>query len=286
MGQQYVRLERVTVPLIKAARHNLREIQRELGPGSNIDLARSHLNEILFGPSDASAVVASWSASLKEHGIEKLRKNGVRVVEIMMSLPANHRGPTKQFFLDSLEWVRSYLGGVVFSAVIHRDEGADHMHVLVLPIIEGRMRGRDYIGDIRRLQTIQMSFQAAVGQKHGLARPPPKSRLTVAQKCDTASDVVSTLIANPDLLAHPSVKAGLLEAIERDPVALAKATGVSIRSVRPRATPIRERAERSAIADCGEEMAIAVCGTEARCNNRYPVYSGLTQPQQYSGSVH
>lgn len=285
---QYVRLGRIKPPssILHAARHNLREIQREFGAGTNIDSSRSHLNEVLCGPSEASAVNDAATALLQAAGITKARKNGVRAVEILVGLPVNFIGRSHAFFADALEWVRSFLGGVIFSAVVHRDESAEHMHVLVLPIIEGKMRGRDYIGDLRKLQTIQGSFHASVGQRHGLERPPPKKRLTVAQRRDTARDVVDALAADHALLRSVRVRSLLCDAIAGDPVDLAKAIGVAISPVLPEPKSARSTTGQNAIADQARENAIAVYGPEAQNMNRYPVYSGLSSQQQSSCSLH
>lgn len=292
MSFQFVRLGRIKDrdTILKAARHNLREIQRELGPASNIDSERSDLNEVLDGPSDSLAVVAAFDAILREANIEKPRKNAVWVVEVMVSLPVAFRGNSPAFFRRALKWVREFLGGVVFSAVIHRDEAQEHMHVLVVPIIDGRLRGRDYIGDIKRLQTIQVDFHTSVAAPHGLARPPPKTRITVAQKGATAIAVCARIEADPSCLSDPRVKALLFALIEKDPVELARALDVPISPVRVQPKADTRRPNQTAIAVCGslnssQENAIAVSDRVIH-TNRYPVYSGLAYPQHQSNSLH
>lgn len=292
MSLQFVRLERINERdrILKAARHNLREIQRELGPGSNIDIERSDLNEVLAGPSDAAEVASAYEGVLRDAGIEKVRKNAVLVVEAMVSLPSGCDGKSSAFFRDSLAWIRRYLGGVVFSAVVHRDEAQQHMHVLIVPIIEGRLRGRDYIGDINRLQTIQGNFFASVASRYGLTRPPPKRRVTVAQKNDTAAAVVEALRADRSLLDDPRVLALVRDAIAKDPVEIARAVRVPISPVHARPKTQSAPVGQTAIAvpvvpSDSNENAIAVSSGVIH-TNRYPVYSGFSYPQDQSAPLH
>ncbi|KFX81376.1 hypothetical protein KR99_23660, partial [Ralstonia solanacearum] len=247
--------------------------------------------EVLFGPAVATDASAAVDSILRQANIERVRSNAVWVVEVLVSLPVAFRGKSTAFFKDALKWVREFLGGVVFSAVIHRDEAQEHMHVLVVPILEGRLRGRDYIGDIARLQTIQVDFHASVAARYGLARPPPKTRITVAQKSAAAVAVLEKIEADPSSLSDPRVKAYLLSLIEKDPVELARALDIPIGPVRPRPQKSAHQTdEQIAIAVCGgldsaQENAIAVSGGVIH-TNRYPVYSGLTYPQKQPSALH
>lgn len=118
--------------LLAAARHNLREIQAELGADSHITPTKSHLNVVSRGGTTSSEVVALAEQLIRAAGIEKLRKDVVYAVEYIFSLPPDTNVNLHAYFNASLEWVASYTGCPILSAVTHLDEGAPHMHVLAL----------------------------------------------------------------------------------------------------------------------------------------------------------
>ncbi len=64
-----------------AARHNLREIQAELGAREHIDAGRSALNVVLAGEASAAGVSKYAKQLMADAGVIKLRKDCVRAVE-------------------------------------------------------------------------------------------------------------------------------------------------------------------------------------------------------------
>ena len=56
--------------LLTAARHNLREIQAEMGSVGRIDPGRSATNAILAGPADAAQVQAKAASLLAAAGLK------------------------------------------------------------------------------------------------------------------------------------------------------------------------------------------------------------------------
>ncbi|WP_290871942.1 plasmid recombination protein [Aquabacterium sp.] len=126
----------------KAARHNKREIQAELGAGSHIDTERMHLNYNLHGPRSAAEVAERASERMKVMGITP-RANAVLGLEAVFSLARTTQIDLRAYFTDCVRWAADYFGGWqnILSADVHLDEGAPHCHVLILPILEGRLRG-------------------------------------------------------------------------------------------------------------------------------------------------
>ncbi len=111
--------------LLGAARHNLRQIDAELGPGSSIDSYRTQLNQILRGPAQAEDVVNLSKSLITEAGadIQKLRYDYVQAVEILISLKCDLAHETEPFFQASIAWVEAWFGkDKVLSAVLHLDE--------------------------------------------------------------------------------------------------------------------------------------------------------------------
>lgn len=161
-----------------AARHNLREIAAELGADSHIDTKRIADNVILRGPATGDEVAELAGVLLQAAGIGKLRKNCVQALELLFTLPAGTAVDLVQYFEEATAWAAHYFAVPVLSSVIHRDEGAPHAHVLLLPLLDGHMVGSDLHGGRAQLWAMQKDFHEAVGVRHGLARQAPQKRLS------------------------------------------------------------------------------------------------------------
>jgi hypothetical protein len=211
MTAAYLALGKLTGPgkVQVAARHNLREIQAELGADSHIDAARSHLNLVLAGPDQAAGVGALAERLMGEAGVPKLRKDAVRAIELVISLPPDTGIDTTEFFRCALEWVRHFFGVPVLSAVVHYDEQAPHAHVIVLPLMNGRMVGSDLMGGPSRLRTIQADFHSRVSSRYGLSRPSQPKRLSAALREAATQTAIDRLLADPECLRKPAVRTAL-----------------------------------------------------------------------------
>lgn len=207
-----------------AARHNLRELQDELGADGYISAAKSHLNVVLAGPHDAVAIAALADDALPS----KTRRDAVRAVELVISLPPVQSINHAAFFNDSLAWIRAFFGVPVLSAVVHLDESEPHCHVLLLPVVDGRMVGSDLVGNRARLRMMQTDFHAAVSSRYGLTRPMAAKRTSKAVRDKVAGMVLDVILKAPECLGRPNVRIALAEAIASNPDALAAALGVSM----------------------------------------------------------
>lgn len=200
-----------------AAKHNLRELQAELGAGSNIDHTRIRLNRVLAGPDRADAVAAEAERLMRDAGITRLRQDAVRGVEIIVGLPSLSAIDPESFFSDSLAWVQRFFSVPVLSAVVHLDEAAPHCHVLLLPLVRGRMVGSDLVGNRTRLQAMQTSFFEQVGRGYGLTRPKVQKRLNQATRDKAASLIVTALQSSPEMLLRSEVESALLDLLKPNP---------------------------------------------------------------------
>lgn len=214
--------------LLWAARHNLREEQEKRGGRAHIAADRTHLNEVLAGPHDAKAVVILARGLMVGAGVdvESLRRDYVQAIELLFSLPAGHSLDEGDYFSSCMEWTAHRFGpDNILSAVIHRDESAPHCHVLVLPLLEGRMAG----GDLKRVPAVAAmtdSFFDEVGQRYGMSRGSP--RLTAVQRRTLAKSVLEKLNATRDpCLGSPAWQA-IRDAIEAKPQLFAVALGVNL----------------------------------------------------------
>ena len=228
--QQYLRLKKLSDRDIVrvAAKHNLRELQAELGAGSHIDHTRIGLNKVVAGADTAAGVAAEAERLMRDAGVGTLRRDAVRAVEIVVSLPAVSTVDHSAFFSDSLAWVTGFFAVPVLSAVVHHDEAAPHCHVLLLPLVNGRMAGSDLVGNKARLQAIQTSFFEQVGRRYGLTRPTAHRRFNRAAKDKAASLIVTAIQGSPELLEREDVASALLESIRHDPAPLLTALGLSM----------------------------------------------------------
>lgn len=214
--------------LLAAARHNRRTIQAELGADGHINPARSHLNITLCGPPGPDDVPKLAKAAMLAAGVGKLRKDAVVGVEAVFSLPVAHPIDPHQYFAACVEWAGLHFGGAdnILSADVHMDEAQPHVHVLVLPLVNGRMVGSDMVGNRQALMALQTQFFDEVARRFGLSKP--KARMAGATKADASARVIATMRASndPALKSHawPVIRA----AIESDPAPFVAALGLVI----------------------------------------------------------
>lgn len=150
---------------LRAARHNLRELA--LTP--NITPGQQHLNLVLLGHQTAEAVNAAYKAQLEAAGIDKLRVDAVRLIEALVSLPVGIHDDKCAYFQAALDWMATEFGSAnLLSAVVHKDESAQHMHVLIVPLVHGRMQGSDLLGGKAQLRARLARFEQAM-QAHAAA---------------------------------------------------------------------------------------------------------------------
>lgn len=227
-GAAFLRLKKLKGSgiICKAARHNRRVIQAEQGATGSIDPARSHLNETVHGPATADDVAALAAELMRGHGINRQRKGGVLGIEVLFSLPADHALDDRAYFRDCVAWTAENFGGMenIISADIHRDEAAPHCHVLLVPIISGRMAGSDLVGNKQKLAETHQSFHQAVGVRYGLKKAP--KRLQGHAKASGAAAVLGSLRASVDSALKSKLWPQLREAIETDPAPYMAALGI------------------------------------------------------------
>lgn len=222
---QFLRIKKLTGKGIieVAARHNHREILAELGgaSGGHIDPARVGLNLVLRGQGTAAAVAGEAQTLMDDAGVKAIRKDAVRALEIIFSLPPESAIDGDRFFNESVHWVGEYFKAPVISAIVHNDEAAPHCHVLLLPLIGGRMVGSDLMGGRAKLQALQAEFYAQVGQRHGMTRQVAQKPYSATVRRAAAQIALDVLRENGELCATAdAVLAELLELVAANPVKL------------------------------------------------------------------
>ena len=220
--------------IVTAAKHNLREILAELdgNQGAAIDPSRTPLNCILRGPATAAGVASEARALMAAAGIATLRKDALRGLEIIFSLPAGTIVDQRAFFDDALSWAEQWFSVPILSAIVHNDEAAPHCHVILLPLVDGRMRGSELMGNRMKIMAMQGDFQTKVGQRYGLARQAVAARPSAAHRQQAIDAALAVLEANSGLQA--GLLRVLLEPHQANPEPLLLALGIAMPAVKPK----------------------------------------------------
>ena len=206
--------------VLVALKHNKRTLQKERGAGANIDVTKTSLNYSLASEATPEAIALHAKVQMLKAGIENPRKDCVRAVEILFSLPIDrHTQDTKPFFTDCLNWIKQTFAGELLSFDVHLDESAPHAHAVILPLIDGKMQGRDMVGNTGNLMRLINKFHADVAGHFGLSRSD-KKRLSNMDK-QTIEKLVLTRLSN-DPARLSSVWACLRDAIHNDPIPYAQ----------------------------------------------------------------
>lgn len=163
-----------TGELRAALKHNCRE-----QPTPNADPEKTPLNG-----GDNVTVNGAMKRYRELLGDHKARKNAVHAVEYMFSASpewfANKdRTQVLDYLRDCTNYVRDkFTSKNVISVRYHFDETTPHAHVVVVPMHEGKLNARHYIGGSR---AVAQAFQADIGklgQRHGLQRGQEGSTAT------------------------------------------------------------------------------------------------------------
>ena len=183
--------------LLAASRHNKRTMYANGTKGSDIDATRSLLNYSLAGPDSPDEVRALWEKLRSDVDISGPgRKNQVSAIEIVFSLRADTKIDLRSYFTDCTRWAMKKFGGVgnILSSDVHLDQPNPHCHVLMLPLIDGKMKGSElYWGESRGKSELHADLHADVGSRYGLRKPSKK--LAGAAKEASAMRVQACLIA-------------------------------------------------------------------------------------------
>ena len=152
--------------------HSIKNIQKHLNRDrieyvNNVDVTRSHLNVVLSPYNPIS------DQELKDlyHG----RKNSVTGIEGLYTASPEwfknkNAAEIEQYFKDCLEFHKQHYGDLILNAIVHYDETTPHLHVLSVPVYNGRLNARHYCGGSKILAQNQTDVYEQVGSKYGLQR--------------------------------------------------------------------------------------------------------------------
>ncbi len=211
--------------IIKAAvGHNKRSIPTD----DKVDPTRSHLNYALAGPATAGDVAQLAKDLMTAAGLNEIRKDAVRGIELVFSLAPDHQLNERDYFDDCATWAARYYGGVILSVDVHLDEAAPHCHLILLPLVDGRMVGNKLVGYKKELSALQTQFHLDVASRYGLSKAPPK--LTGAAKEAAIKAVLQKMRETGDKALQSFMWAVIRDNIESDPVPFLLAYGIELQA--------------------------------------------------------
>ena len=211
--------------VLVALKHNKRTLQKERGAGANIDVTKTSFNYSLANEATPEAIALHAKVQMLKAGIEKPRKDAVRAVEVIFSLPIDrHSQDTRPFFNDCFAWVKQTFTGEILSFDVHLDESAPHAHALILPLMDGKMQGRDMVGSTGNLMRLINKFHADVARHYGLSRSD-KKRLSSADKQNIEKQVLTRLKNDP--VMQSCIYACVRDDVHKDPMKYAQALSIS-----------------------------------------------------------
>ena len=107
------------------------------------------------------------------------------------------------------------------------------MHVLVLPLRNGRMMGSELVGYKGDLAALKQSHYKCVGQRFGLQMAESIPRY---KRYELSKQVVDTICASKDLLDQPMIRSALVNVIQINPNELMAILGIKLTFEQPATT--------------------------------------------------
>ncbi|MFZ6730546.1 plasmid recombination protein [Undibacterium sp. Ji42W] len=275
--------------------HNLREQGAKMGVRADIhiDATRSKDNIVLRGGRTSAEVASAVNALMKGVIVSKWRTDTIGAIELIFSLPSAAKINHRDYFSASVAWAEIFFSVPIVSAVIHLDEDAPHCHVILVPIVNGRLCGSQVMGNKRRMVAMQEDYHSSVGNQYGLARPTPKKRYgaTIKQECiELARKALEPVCGlTDDLLLF------FIEACMDNPEALMQKLGLEMPTPKPKTTfaaimtkpckPEKQVRSKSAANpysnNCGENSGHGkpeVAGTMLLSDKEKPIEVGVAIP--------
>lgn len=185
---------------------------------------------ILDGPTSAFAVAELAKTLMDEADADAVirRKDTVRGIEVIFSVPAHVPIDRMAYFADAVAWVKTHYGIPVLSAIVHFDESSPHCHVLLLPLRDGKMKGSEIVGGPPSLSALHKKFHEAVSIRYGLRRPEKKPYLSAQTRQKCADLVMTAFQSDVTLIDRPEVIDALNRLVANDPMQIMEALEIAI----------------------------------------------------------
>ena len=136
-------------------------------PNANSQLTQNNENSL----SSAELVMSA----IKDKLPEKRRKDAVLCVEYLITASPDwvgwHKSDEQKYFDDAKRWLEYRHGkDNVIATTIHRDESTPHMIAYVVPLVDGKLNAKKFLGGREKLSKMQTDFADNVGKSVGLVR--------------------------------------------------------------------------------------------------------------------
>jgi len=215
-------------------KHNRREIQKELGAKSHIDVHKICLNYPLTESVKTDDLIQSVKDSIEvheEHTRKRIRRDAVLAIEVVFSVPISRQDiNTDEYFKDCLAWtIEQFSPASLITADVHLDEATPHMHVILSCITPSRLIGSRIKGNKTRYQERTDHFFHNVAVKYGLQRPPTK--LLKGDRLKLAKEVITRLEITQDPMTQSPHYPLIRNSIQEDPIQFASNLGIEIKTI-------------------------------------------------------
>jgi hypothetical protein len=106
----------------------------------------------------------------------KIRKNAVLAVELVMTASPDFSGDWSKYLNACDAWARGLFGEKnLIHVAHHRDEKTPHTHIVFMPLKDGKLNAKHFIGGSRdRMAELQQDFYEKVGKEFKLDRGKPR----------------------------------------------------------------------------------------------------------------
>ena len=214
-----------------AARHNLREIQSELGAIGRINPMQTTNNWVMAGSGNSDGVVSLALEIATNAGVDLCQKRHdyCQAIELIFSLPNNSEIEPHNYFQKCLKWAELTYALPVLSAVVHIDESSPHCHVLLMPLNrDGKYLGSRPLGKLETKKHIELFF-SQVALPAGLRRRNAKMRGAVKQVA--IGFILERCRADGLPAASGALWPIIEDAIKKDPVASLEALNIDRQAI-------------------------------------------------------
>ena len=174
--------------------HNYRD-----RPTPNANPQQTHNNE--HSLSSADLVMTAIKNKLPE----KRRKDAVLCVEYLITASPDWIGWNKsdeqKYFDDAKRWLEDRHGkDNVIATTIHRDESTPHMIAYVVPLVDGKLNAKKFLGGREKLSKMQTDFADNVGKSVGLVRGLEGSKAEHQTIKQYYSNINTAVKISPDIV--------------------------------------------------------------------------------------
>lgn len=176
MGYAIIRTNKIShLSSINAVlRHNRREVEV---PSATKGIKNPKL---IFPQIEENQKLGTYSQFLKSrltYDGKRIRKDAVRGVEVVMTFSKDSisKSELKNWVRESVTFCADYFGGWenIYDVQLHVDEATTHLHLLLAPIKDGKLKCTEYLGGKEKMRNLQTQYADKM-KKFGLERGKSK----------------------------------------------------------------------------------------------------------------